>query len=309
MRMLLTPDELCALEAQRQCGLLTFAQAIAYGLTINQIRQRLKSGRWQKVAPGVYRIAGVPASTRQAEWAAYLWAEGSGGLILGCAARIWGFRWFTSDPVQLAVPRIGNRRELPFTVHRYGGDSLIHTTMVDGLRVSTIPKTVMDLLGARDKRAVWVLARSLVDQSVTLAGYWFLYDDPEMKGHRGRRLLRDRLEAREARPPNEATGERKLWALMQNSQNLVLPQRQFWLTLPNGERVRYDFAYADLLFAIEVDDYGTHGPEDRFGSDRRRDSACALLGWFVLRIPEKDIDEHPDQVIATVKAHYDPLAK
>ena len=309
MRLHLSPDELCALEAARQHGLITLAQAIAYGLTLAQIRWRERSGRWIRVAPGVYRIAGAPESPRQAEWCAYLWAEGRGALILGTAARIWGFRSFVSDAVSLAVPGKGTRIDLPFEVHRYGGDSLIHTTTFEGLRLSTIPKTVMDLLGQRDRRAVWILDRSLIDRSCTMAEYWLLYDDPEMKGHRGRRLLRERLEARSARPPNEASGERKLWRLMQEAPGLRLPVRQFWLTLPDGERIRFDFAYEDISFAIEVDDYGTHGPEERFGRDRWRDSECALLGWFVLRVPEADIDAHPDRVIATIRAHLNRLTK
>jgi very-short-patch-repair endonuclease len=230
-------------------------------------------------------------------------------LILGTAARIWGFRGFGTDPIRLALPGKGTRLDLPFDVHRYGGDSLIHTTKFEGLRLTTIPKTVMDLLGQRDRRAPWVLDRSLIDRSCTLAEYWLLHDDPEMKWHRGRRLLRERLKVRSQRPPNESTGERKLWRLMMEAPGLTLPVRQFWLTFPGGERIRFDFAYEELRFAIEVDDYGTHGPEDSFGKDRRRDSECALLGWFVLRIPEGDIDSSPDVVIETIRAHINRLTK
>jgi hypothetical protein len=83
-----------------------------------------------------------------------------------------------------------------------------------------------------------MLDRSLIDRRCSLADFWFLHDDPEMRGHRGRALLRERLEARSQRPPNETKGEKALWRLMEGSGRVVLPDRQHWLTLLDGERIR-----------------------------------------------------------------------
>ncbi|HZA19377.1 MAG TPA: hypothetical protein VE889_00870, partial [Actinomycetota bacterium] len=103
-------------------------------------------------------------------------------MALGSAARRWGFRGFEDDPVSIAIVGEGNHKRLPFEVLRFGRDCLIHVTGVDDFRMTTIPRTVMDLLGRRHSLAKWMLDRSLIDGKSTLADYWFLHDDPEMKG-------------------------------------------------------------------------------------------------------------------------------
>ena len=245
----LSPDERSALTAGGQAGLISGAQLLACGLTRSQIHHRVRSGRLTSVAPDVYRFAGVPDTPDQGELCAYLWAHGQGALALGCAARAWGFRGFDEDRVSIVIMHDGSHMDLPFDVHRFGSDTLMHVTHRGPFKVTTIPKTVMDLLGRRDRRAPRVLDRSLIDGSCRLADYWFLHDDPEMRGHRGRALLRERLELRGERPPNETKGERTLWRLMDAAGRFRLPERQVWVTFPSGRRVRYDFAYPDLLYA------------------------------------------------------------
>lgn len=58
--------------AARQCGVFSRDQAMALGADHGLIHRRLRSGRWVKVAPGVYLMAGVPRSFVQRVWIAYL---------------------------------------------------------------------------------------------------------------------------------------------------------------------------------------------------------------------------------------------
>ena len=51
--------------AARQWGALSWAQAIEAGLTPDQIAYRVRTGRWRKVAHGVYVVAGTPARWEQ----------------------------------------------------------------------------------------------------------------------------------------------------------------------------------------------------------------------------------------------------
>ena len=46
--------------AARQWGALSHAQAIAAGLTPDQIKYRLLTGQWRRIARGVYVVAGTP---------------------------------------------------------------------------------------------------------------------------------------------------------------------------------------------------------------------------------------------------------
>jgi very-short-patch-repair endonuclease len=304
-----SPDGRATLVASGQAGLVSQAQLLAAGLTPSQITYRVRTGALVRIAPGVYRIAGVPKTPDQAEWCAYLWARGNGVLVLGCAARCWGFRGFEDDQVSEGIMEGSSHVNLPFKVHRFGRDTLMHVTLRGPFRVTTIPKTVMDLLGRRDHRAKRMLDRSLIDRSCTLADYWFLHDDPEMRWHRGRAILREWLDLRGHRPPNETKGERTLWRLMEKARRFQLPNRQVWVTFPGGRRARFDFAYPDLLFAIEVDEYESHAEEITFSGDRWRDADSALAGWFVLRIPDFDIYQNPSAVLDMIAAHVDRLSR
>ena len=53
-------DARCALIAEAQHGVFNHTQATAAGHTRNTIARRLESGRWIRVAPTVYAIAGTP---------------------------------------------------------------------------------------------------------------------------------------------------------------------------------------------------------------------------------------------------------
>ena len=128
---------------------MSLAQLLAVGLTRSQVHYRVKTGRLVRIAPHVYRIAGVPVIPGRVEWSAHLWAQGEGALALGCAARCWGFRGFENDPVSPAIMKECPHMHLPFAVQRFGRDTLMHVTQRGPFNVTTIPKTAMDLLGRR----------------------------------------------------------------------------------------------------------------------------------------------------------------
>ena len=67
-----TPDERIARRAERHHGLVTRAAAIACGLTDRQISRRVRTGRWELVGPGVYRIVGAPRTPAGRTYAAVL---------------------------------------------------------------------------------------------------------------------------------------------------------------------------------------------------------------------------------------------
>src|SRR5215210_3203631 len=52
--------------ARRQHALITRDQALASGLSPHQVRQRIRSGEWCTVRPGVYAVNGAPPTWLQA---------------------------------------------------------------------------------------------------------------------------------------------------------------------------------------------------------------------------------------------------
>ena len=55
-----TADQQIGRVAARQYGVVARAQAHRCGLSDKQIRHRVAAGRWVRVHPGAFRIAGAP---------------------------------------------------------------------------------------------------------------------------------------------------------------------------------------------------------------------------------------------------------
>jgi len=58
-------DTPCAEIAEKHPGLISRDQAIRTGMSERAIGQRLGADGWRRVLPGVYRLAGAPASWEQ----------------------------------------------------------------------------------------------------------------------------------------------------------------------------------------------------------------------------------------------------
>jgi very-short-patch-repair endonuclease len=65
-------------------------------------------------------------------------------------------------------------------------------------------------------------------------------------------------------------------------------------------RYEIDFAYPELLLAIEVDGYGPHSSRRAFQADRDRQNVLVGLGWTVLRFTWADVVKRPDHVARLV---------
>ena len=62
-----------------------------------------------------------------------------------------------------------------------------------------------------------------------------------------------------------------------------------------------DFAFPASKVAIEIDGWAFHQDPTVFNGDRVRQNKLALLGWQVLRFTWRDLTEHPERVVATVR--------
>jgi very-short-patch-repair endonuclease len=105
-----------------------------------------------------------------------------------------------------------------------------------------------------------------------------------------RRLIADRTEG----VPSEEL-EREFLRLVRRVR-LPKPVRQ----QPQG-RFRIDFAYPDLLIAIEVDGWNSHGTPAALAADLKRQNALVLRGWTILRFTWRQLIDMPDDVAATIR--------
>src|SRR5215212_7022298 len=80
--------------AARQHGIVTRRQAFGCGLTAEQVRYRLRAGRWVALRPAVYAVVGVPPT----------WEQAVLGAVLGCAQPVLASHWSAARLFGLAVP-------------------------------------------------------------------------------------------------------------------------------------------------------------------------------------------------------------
>ncbi|MGH2796002.1 MAG: type IV toxin-antitoxin system AbiEi family antitoxin domain-containing protein [Actinomycetota bacterium] len=116
-------DRLIDRIASRQHGLFTRKQAAASGATKAIISWRVRAGRWQRVYPDVFRLAGNPRTWRQDALAACLHYGGT--VAFGTAAVLRGFLSRRGGRVEVLAPRNRNRRAPPGVVVRSNLEPLL----------------------------------------------------------------------------------------------------------------------------------------------------------------------------------------
>lgn len=271
-------DAAVARIAVRQHGLFAH-QILGAGASWEFIRHRLAVGRWERVAPGVYRLAGVPVTWRQRALAACLVA--GPGAVVSHRSVLWGVSGFRPGRVEITVPPgCGNRNPLA-RVHR----SEVGGVRRDGIPVTGPPRTITDLAGVvggdvLEEAVDDVLCRRLcrLDQLTAPAG------------RRGSRALRTVLEAwnGDALPAGVAEMRvvRELLAA-----GLPQPVRQYEIRAGGQLVARVDLAYPEHRLALELDGFRWHAGRGPFRSDRLRRNRVEAAGWRLLEAAPEDIAE------------------
>lgn len=156
-------DALRALDARAagQWGLVTTAQAKLDGVQGVQLLRLERSGALESVGHGVYRLAAFPPPEHLRIKVAWLRLDPgtpardrrtdgprSGVVSRTSACAVHGLGGRPDDPVELTVPSRRTTRDETVVLHcaRMDAEDI---TVVDGLPVTTVPRTVVDLLEDR----------------------------------------------------------------------------------------------------------------------------------------------------------------
>src|SRR3954462_12230706 len=97
-------DRWIAVLAMTRCGVFTRPQVLGFGGTDELIRCRVRQGRWLRMEPGVYALAGAPPSWHQRLWVARLTAEFFAVVSHESAAAFHRWPGFPSGVLSFLVP-------------------------------------------------------------------------------------------------------------------------------------------------------------------------------------------------------------
>jgi hypothetical protein len=147
--------------ASDQWGLVTAAQARQGGIAGVQLLRLVRAGLLESVGHGVYQVVAVAPPEHLEIKIAWLrldpvtpaWQRKAGALESGVvshasACELHGLGDLPSDRVELSVPRRRTTREESVLLHQAQVDAE-DITVVDGLPVTTVDRTIADLLRSR----------------------------------------------------------------------------------------------------------------------------------------------------------------
>jgi hypothetical protein len=276
-------DRRLAAVAARQHSLVSLDDVITAGGTKSHANDRVRSGRWEPVHPGVYRIAGVPW-TYEARVLGLVLAGGPGAIVSHmCAARLLGFGFPHAD-AEISVPRGRNRRIAGVRVHESTDLERCAVRLVDGVPVTDPARTLLDLgryIGPQALRRAVEQARR--DGLVTWTDLIRCLSVHARQGRHGIRRLR--LVIATGMQCDEVTDtDSELMALTLIRES-GLPEPTLHHRIYDGDQLiaELDFAYEDLLVAFEIDGTVHLDPEVR-KKDDARDHELRRRGWTVRRI-------------------------
>ena len=138
--------------AALQHGVVSAQDIAEAGLSPAQRRWQVASGRLERIAPRVYRSAGAPDTHRQRLTIGLLTLGPKSWISYEAAAALHGLDRSDPDAVEFTIIRGRRPPDLDWPVHTTKFVGRLDTVEVDGVRVMSATRTVLDLALARSSR-------------------------------------------------------------------------------------------------------------------------------------------------------------
>jgi very-short-patch-repair endonuclease len=274
--------------ANRQHGVISRKQLLGAGLGPRTIRRRVEAGRLFPLFGGVYAVGRERVSERGQWLGAVLAAGGEALLSHRSAAALWGLMSH-SAPVEVTV---SSRKRVPGIAFHECGVHPEERTTVNGISVTTVARTLLDLAEVVDDREF--------ERAFEEADRLGLLDVPELEavcargfGRRGLKRMRALLET--AHPATRSPLEARVLALCRDH-SLPLPQTNAEVL---GREV--DAFWPEQRLMVEADSFEFHGHRAAFEGDRARDAAMQVAGYRVIRLTHRRLDAEPEKVAAQLR--------
>lgn len=284
--------------AERQHGVVARWQLLDLGIGDSRIKGRLRRRQLHPIHRGVYAI-GFRQATKEARWMAAVLACGPGAVLSHrSAARIWGLSPGSSRAIEVTRTR-GWRAPDGVVVHR-GPVPADERTEVEGIPVTTVPRTVLDYAVGASRREVERALNEMEVQQLrdALSIRDLLARYPRRRGSAVVRALLD--EGAETRGVTKRELEERFAALIERH-GLARPRRNADLAV-RGRLFNVDCLWPDARLVVELDSRAVHGTRKAFETDRGRDRLMLADGWRVMRITWAQLRDEEEAVAADLRA-------
>jgi very-short-patch-repair endonuclease len=215
------------------------------------------------------------------------------------AAHLWMIRPNSRTRIDVTV---AHRSRSSKPIHRH--ISLVpedERTVVEGIPVTTVPRTILDLAATESADTIENLLRESEFRHLTdrlslpdlIARY---------RGKRGIRkvqLALDRLKEDPVGTKRSPLEER--FAPFLRRHRLPLPRFNDWIVL-GDKRYQVDCHWPDLRQIVELDGWDGHSTRTAFREDRARDRRLAAAGYRITRITWNQLDDEADEIAADLRS-------
>jgi Transcriptional regulator, AbiEi antitoxin len=283
-----TPDQRADRLASRQHGVLTHADARRCGLSPDQIRHRVETGRYLRLTRGVYAVAGSPAGFLRNVQAACLASSPPAVASHLTVAALTGL-WPPMVLPYVTVPPGASARQRLARVFRSRLEP-IDRTVVDGIPCTTPARMLVDCAGLLEPPALARLVDATLAPGVVTCDHVLAAIDRAARGpgRAGSSRLRAALEVwTPAIVPGSPAEARLLRRIVE--WGFPRPTLQIEVRDAAGRFVaRLDGGWPELLVGYEYDSRAHHGPR-RYEHHETRYAALAAVGWAVRAVEASDL--------------------
>lgn len=294
--------------AATQLGLLGLAQLRDLDVSRAEIDRAVRSGFLHPVARGLYAIAGSPDTREQRCRAALLDAGADAALSHAAAAHQWKM-WRRSPPLEVVRSR-GRAIERPTLalVHRVRDLRPHHVLEIEGMRVTTPARTVMDLAAAMPLGLVArALDRAWGQRLLTLGALGAVLAEVRTRGRRGVRTVETLLDERIGHTPAESSLEYRFVDIARRF-GLGPLRRQVDVAGADGWIGRVDFLHERIPLAVLIDGDAWHRAITQKAADDLETQRLRAAGIDVVRVSELEVLYDERVVVRRMRAASEPLA-
>jgi very-short-patch-repair endonuclease len=248
--------------AEKQGGHVTRRQLYESGVSHRTVARWVTAGQLIRVYRGVYAVGYRSRNPIERAHGALLAGGDSAALAGATALVLWGiWRRWPAEP-EIVIP--GNRRPSGLIVHHSRTLGRQDTTLVQGLRVTSAARTLLDTARRLTEKQ---LTRAVNDLRLrNLLTLEALVDVIERNPtHRGVTLLRPLLEVAQPEPTRSELEDAFLKVVSEH--RLPRPRTNVQIS---GHRV--DAYFPEQRLIVELDGWGSHKTRTAFVEDRRRDA-------------------------------------
>ena len=214
------------------------------------------------------------------------------------AAAHWRIRPSSRARIDVTVPHV-SRSSTPIRRH-VSVVPVDEQTVKDGIPLTTVPRTILDLAATEPLDVVKALLREAEFQELhDRLSLWDLVE--RYPGRRGVRKVKAALEALKEEPLDERKSrleERFAPFLARRS----LPRGLFnqWL-LVGEKRLQVDCLWPEQRQIVELDGWEGHKTRTAFREDRARDRRLRVAGYGITRLTWNQLDDEPEVIASDLR--------